>query len=312
MTNKFADNREKYLGFGESAAGLGCMLGPVLGSLFATNLGYCKAYLAFALLLAGAGVLSLIVLPGQAANEKLDLMSEEERAESVKAAQQVPYSWFFASRRCLFALASCTVVCLMFSFSEPFFTPALKDEKGIPEAYQGLIMGASSVTFLGATIFVGQVIGLLPKRVFMTISFFCCVVGLFLLGPSWLLGLPNSVYILLGGQALLGAGMGFVFIPILPEMLDALYAAKGITEGENERMDMIIADKAAGLYGAFYSVGMILSPIIGSLAYEFFEGYNDKRAFNKTCDLWAIGSLAFTLLYLCWNVLPDMRNLDSN
>ena len=105
--------------------------------------------------------------------------------------------------------------------------------------------------------------------------------------------------------------MGFVFIPILPEMLDALYAAKGITEGENERTDMIIADKAAGLYGAFYSVGMILSPIIGGLAYEFFEGYHDKRAFNKTCDVWAVGSLAFTVLYLCWNVLPDIKNLDS-
>ena len=141
MTNKFADNREKYLGWGESAAGLGCMLGPVLGSILFASLGYCLAFVAFAILLGAAGILSWIVLPGKTLNVKFDLMSNQEKAESVRISQTVPYKWFFTDRRSIFALASCTFVCLIFSFSESFFTPALKEEKGVPEVYHGLIIG---------------------------------------------------------------------------------------------------------------------------------------------------------------------------
>jgi len=72
MTYKFADNREKYLGMGESAAGLGQMIGPVLGSLLYHYFGYAGAFLLFAGLLAFAGILSLLVLPNSL-NLKLDL-----------------------------------------------------------------------------------------------------------------------------------------------------------------------------------------------------------------------------------------------
>jgi|LauGreDrversion4_2_1035121.scaffolds.fasta_scaffold1908107_2 MFS family permease len=76
MTNKFSDNREKYLGYGESAAGIGCMLGPVLGSFFVINLGYCASFLFFAVMLSAAGILSLIVLPGKALNARLDVQND--------------------------------------------------------------------------------------------------------------------------------------------------------------------------------------------------------------------------------------------
>lgn len=83
MTYKFPENREKYLGMGESAAGLGCMLGPVLGSVFYSFLGYQGAFLSFAVIMTFAGILSLSVLPNSL-NTKLDTMNDEERAESVK------------------------------------------------------------------------------------------------------------------------------------------------------------------------------------------------------------------------------------
>jgi len=44
-----------------------------------------------------------------------------------------------------------------------------------------------------------------------------------------------------------------------------------LEEGEDERMDGIISDKAAGLYGSFYSTGMIVSPILGQAIYTIFE-----------------------------------------
>lgn len=127
------------------------------------------------------------------------------------------------------------------------------------------------MTFLLFTIFVGSVITKLPKRVFMVLSFGGCTLSLFLLGPSSLLHIPNTLPFLLAGQALLGGSLGFVYIPILPEIIDSLYAANNLKEGEDDRIDSVIADKAAGLYGSFYSIGMILSPIMGSLIYEHYK-----------------------------------------
>ena len=89
-------------------------------------------------------------------------------------------------------------------------------------------------------------------------------------GPSYLLGMPNKLWILCIGQALQGAFLGLIFIPIMPEMIEALYASRKLKEGEDERMDGLISDKSAGLYGSFYSIGMIISPIMGSLIYENF------------------------------------------
>ena len=129
-------------------------------------------------------------------------MSDLERAQSEKIAQTVPYSWFFTNRRSIFGLATCTYVCVIFSFSEPFFTPALKEEKGIPEFYHGFIIGVSSFCYVVFTLIVGSVITKLPKRVFIAISFTGCSIAMLVTGPSYMLGLPNKVWILILGQAL--------------------------------------------------------------------------------------------------------------
>jgi hypothetical protein len=111
-----------------------------MGSIFFSIMGYQLAFFAFAILLIFAGILSFFVLPNNL-NAKLDTMSDLERAQSEKIANTVPYSWFFRNRRSIFGLATCTYVCVIFSFSGPFFTPALKEEKGIPEFYHGFIIG---------------------------------------------------------------------------------------------------------------------------------------------------------------------------
>ncbi len=73
---------------GESAAGLGQMLGPMLGSIFYTYLHYFGSFMIFAGFLLFAAVLSFITLPASL-NVKLDTMDEEERAVSVKLEAKV-------------------------------------------------------------------------------------------------------------------------------------------------------------------------------------------------------------------------------
>ena len=49
----------------------------------------------------------------------------------MKDEKLVPYKSFFNNRRGIFALITCTYVCLLFTFDASFFAPALKEEKGL-------------------------------------------------------------------------------------------------------------------------------------------------------------------------------------
>jgi len=180
---------------------------------------------------------------------------------------------------------------------------ALEYEKHIPIQYNGAICSYGSLTYMLTTVLIGYISHVLPKRIFILISFASISFGLLLMGPSSMLGLPNSIFIFLVGYGIVGAAQGFLFIPILPEMIESFCDKYGITEGQDEEIDELISDRSAGLYGAFYYVGMIVSPIGGSLIYEHY------KSFPITCDIFACLALAFTAVYFLFNIVPDWKDL---
>ena len=64
MASTFSSDREKYIGFAESAAGVGLMIGPVIGGVLNSYMGYLPCYLVFASILFLTGIACLIMLPG--------------------------------------------------------------------------------------------------------------------------------------------------------------------------------------------------------------------------------------------------------
>ncbi len=83
MTYKFAENREKYLGMGESAAGFGTMMGPVISGQLYYYFGYFGAFIAFSGFILIAGVISFFCLSDDL-NRHLDTENEEEKSFSAK------------------------------------------------------------------------------------------------------------------------------------------------------------------------------------------------------------------------------------
>jgi hypothetical protein len=65
--------------------------------------------------------------------------------------------------------------------------------------------------------------------------FFLSMMGfagcIFLLGPSEILGLPDNVWLIIASQPPMGIFQVFVFIPIIPEMLERLQVDLQISEG---------------------------------------------------------------------------------
>jgi len=59
----------------------------------------------------------------------------------------------------------------------------------------------------------------------------------------------------------------FIFLPILPEMIERMQVALDIHTGEDPLLDSELNDKINDLYGFTYVVTMFFSPIIGSYLY---------------------------------------------
>ena len=60
---KFPENREKYIGLGEAASGIGLMAGPGIAGILYSYLGFFKAFLVFAVFIIFAGILCFIFIP---------------------------------------------------------------------------------------------------------------------------------------------------------------------------------------------------------------------------------------------------------
>jgi MFS family permease len=86
-------------------------------------------------------------------------------------------------------------------------------------------------------------------------------------------------------------------------MIDAIYAKQGIAEGSDEILDAVLADKASGYYGVFICAGTITAPLVGSFVYESLLNKN----WALTCDIFSLVGAVYSLIFIVFNVLPDVH-----
>jgi len=90
---------------------------------------------------------------------------------------------------------------------------------------------------------------------------------------------------------------------MIPEVLDAVYLKQKITEGQDDAVDIILADRASGYYGVFISAGTITAPMLGSVIYE---NLLDKN-WALTCEIFSLGAAIYFVIFTVFNVLPDVH-----
>ena len=93
------------------------------------------------------------------------------------------------------------------------------------------------------------------------------------------------------GMILLGFACALILVPLLPEIIDSIQEKEQM--GENSELN----DKASSLFNISYAFGCLIAPILGGL-------FNDLYGYRMTCDIMAISSAAFSLLYFLINILP--------
>lgn len=91
-----------------------------------------------------------------------------------------------------------------------------------------------------------------------------------------------------------GAFQIFVFVPVIPEMIERIQYKYGIVEGEDEFLDSQLNDKVNDVYATFYAIASTTAPIIGSWI-------NHNIGSQYTCDLVAFINLFYMFLLIIFN-----------
>ena len=122
------------------------------------------------------------------------------------------------------------------TYSSSFLTDVLTNEKGIPEQYNGLILALPCLTYALSSAVVSMIMGRFPRRLFILAAFLLLSVSTIMQGPSEMLHFPDNGLVL-AGLALSGIAQGFIFIPLLPDAIEAVYLKENMVEGHNEYYD---------------------------------------------------------------------------
>ena len=186
---------------------------------------------------------------------------------------------------------------MLLQFLDPILSLHMED-LGMKSDDTGFAFALFSLTWGVGSPVVGFVCQHINRRVVVCLSFIVVGVSLLLTGPSKAIGIAESMGIVLVGLALLGFGVSGCVVPLLPEIVDAINEEEKEKAGGEAKQNSQVADKAAALYNMSFALGAILGPPIGG-------AIDDARGFSFTCDIFALTSFAFAVIYLIAVVIPS-------
>ena len=210
---------------------------------------------------------------------------------------EVIINWWtiLCNRHAMFAIFVSFFGTFNISYFTGWLATSLKDQN-FDESNVGYVYGAMCVTYLIGCLLLPYTCEHSPRK----LQFFVAMLGFagcnFLLGPSQFFQFPSDNYwFTVSAFPALGIFQVFVFIPIIPEMLERLQVDLNVVEGQDANIDNALNDKVNDAYGLIYALSNFVSPLIGS-AMETSLG---PRA---TCDYIGfanIGLAGFLFIFNC-------------
>jgi MFS family permease len=120
ITIEFPTKREEFIGYCQSACGIGLMTGPVLGSMIYGSLGYEKTFFVFSGILLFSCIIVFFILPPRL--NKLDeqlaeaAANDDEKASQAASEKQVSFKMFIFNFRAMLATVSSMIAMIFMLF----------------------------------------------------------------------------------------------------------------------------------------------------------------------------------------------------
>lgn len=165
---------------------------------------------------------------------------------------------------------------------------------GLNENYVGFVLGAMNLVYMVFCLVYPYCCEKWPRKFQFVWCFFLYAVSFVLMGPSEFLKLPDELWIIVSSMVALGVAMPYIFIGVIPEMIERMRVAHNIVEGQDQLVENSLNDKVNDAYGTIYALGTFLSPILGGLQYT-------KFGMRKTCDIAVYLNLGCMLAFFIFN-----------
>ena len=168
-----------------------------------------------------AMIIAIIFIPGQF---NLEIVEEEEEnlLENNKAKRtDVTWKDILTNKHSNYAIVACFFGMFSIQFFLGFFADELID-LGLPANSVGYVYGCESLVYFLMCLIYPYVFEHWPRKITFVFAFFGFALCEILIGPSQALDLPHDYRLMLCGCPIMGFFQTFVFIPIIPEMLEHL------------------------------------------------------------------------------------------
>lgn len=232
ITTVFYDDVLRQISYIELIAGLGLGLGPTIGSILDASLGYEWTMYSFGFINIAALVICYYMLPKKMNNmpsleddKPQDQQLVEPMLDEAKSNVKVTWSLLLKNRHFFFTLLVCFFGTINIVYFYGYIGPYLLN-LGYNDEDIGFIIASQQVTYLPMCLLFPQLLSrgyfTFPRK----LQFLLAMIGFgfcsLMLGPSTYLGstITNSTWPILVAFPILGLFQYFVFIPIIPEMLE--------------------------------------------------------------------------------------------
>ncbi|CDW85626.1 permeases of the major facilitator superfamily [Stylonychia lemnae] len=287
-TNEMSDDKDRYIGYVEIATGLGDMVGPALGGFVFQSSGFVGTFLAFSAIVFVGAIISIIKIPAML-NKKstsINLLSNVEETSSInennddKSEGSVISDTYPQVLICL--LSACFAV-IFTLYIDCILALHLHSMYGVQHNLLGIFFLLASITYVIGAPLGSYLSTRMHRRYVVFLAFGCMIIQNTLQGPSYILGLPDSLILVVIGVSMIGFCLSLALVPLLSELIETL-----------EDMDIYepsqICDMTASIFNSMFNLGNLVAPLIAGVL-------NDNYGYKFTTDFMLVSTVIYCIIF---------------
>lgn len=113
---EFPENRETFVGYCQSACGIGLMSGPVIGSIIYKYLAFQYTFVVFSGFMLFCGLIVLFFLPNRLNDMSKEVEEEKRKSQTVQEEDPVSFKAFLFNSRAMVAVCSAAIAMVFMLF----------------------------------------------------------------------------------------------------------------------------------------------------------------------------------------------------
>ena len=223
IASDYPEKMTQYIGINEACAGLGVMLGPLVGTAFYELFGFRGIFFGMSSMFF---VLSIITFIWQKADRPYHIESEESGFLPLLLQPRIAAS-----------LLPLAYAMLVIGALDVFLAPHLSTF-GLSTGVIGLVFGLDGATYVVATALLAYILARFRIKTMNAIATILASAAILLVGP-WPTFLPNSLLLVLTGYIFIPVALSITFFEAIPCLLEV--ATKDLGMPNDDRLTDLVA-----------------------------------------------------------------------